>query len=80
MAAAWYTMKYMVGATNPDFYDDLSFGTNVSNLPFSSYKKEVYTNNANDQGYPGSFVMAFPYTLYYRLQSCVTTNIYEIPA
>jgi len=77
MAAAWYTMKYMVGATNPDFYDDLSFGTNVPNLPFSSYKKEVYQNNTE---WPGSFVMAFPYTLYYRLQSCVTTNIYEIPA
>lgn len=24
--------------------------------------------------------MTFPYMLYYRLQSCVTTNIYEIPA
>ena len=23
--------------------------------------------------------MTFPYTLYYRLQSCVTTNIYEVP-
>ena len=28
---------------------------------------------------PGYFVMTFPYTLYYRLQSCVTTNIYEVP-
>lgn len=74
--AAWYTMKYMVGATDPNFYDDLSFGTLVD-LPFSSYKNEVYANNKT---YPGSFVMAFPYTLYYRLQSCATTNLYEIPA
>lgn len=29
---------------------------------------------------PGYYVMTFPYTLYYRLQSCCTTNIYEIPA
>lgn len=25
------------------------------------------------------YVMTFPYTLYYRLQSCTTTNIYELP-
>lgn len=24
--------------------------------------------------------MSFPYVLYYRLQSCMTNNIYEIPA
>lgn len=75
-AASWYTMKYLVGATDPSFFDDLSFGS-LTDLPFSSYNKEVYQNNNK---YPGSFVMAFPYTLYYRLQSCVTTNIYEIPA
>ena len=75
-AVSWYTMKYMVGAVSPNFFDDLSFGTMVD-LPFSSYKKSVYENNNE---YPGSFIMAFPYTLYYRLQSCTTTNIYEIPA
>lgn len=75
-AASWYTMKYMVGATDPSFFDDLKFGK-LTDLPFSSYKETVYQNNVE---YPGSFVMAFPYTLYYRLQSCVTTNIYEIPA
>lgn len=74
-AASWYTMKYLVGATEPSFFDDLSFG-NLVDLPFSSYNPEVYKTNDK---YPGSFVMAFPYTLYYRLQSCVTTNIYEIP-
>lgn len=46
-------------------------------MPFTSYSKDVYKDNTK---WPGSFVMAFPYTLYYRLQSCVTTNIYEIPA
>ena len=74
--AAWYTMKYMVGATDPNLYDDLSFGT-LTGIDFSSYQSSVYQNNKT---YPGSFVMAFPYTMYYLLQSCVTTNIYEIPA
>lgn len=74
--AAWYTMKYMVGVTDPNFFDDLSFGT-LAGVSFSSYQSSVYQNNKT---YPGSFVMAFPYTMYYLLQSCVTTNIYEIPA
>lgn len=26
-----------------------------------------------------SYIVKFPYTLYYRLQSCVTTNVYELP-
>ena len=37
--AAWYTMKYFVGATAPDFYNDL--GT-LKGLPFSSYNKEMW--------------------------------------
>lgn len=26
-----------------------------------------------------SYIVKFPYTVYYKLQSCVTTNIYELP-
>ena len=75
MAVTWYTMKYMVGATDPNFFDDLKTGLNV---PFANYKSDVYlnTSNGNSQGF---YVMTFPYTLYYRLQSCVTTNVYEVP-
>ena len=77
---AWYTMKYMVGATSPDFFDDLG---RLNDLPFSSYKQEIYDSFkmfGKATSAPGYFVMTFPYTLYYRLQTCVTTNIYEIPA
>ena len=76
--ASWYAMKYFVGATDPDFYDDL--GT-IKDLPFSSYKDMYSSFTVLDGGKsPGYYVMTFPYTLYYKLQSCVTTNIYEIPA
>lgn len=70
-----YVMKYMVGTADPDFFDDLG---NFPDLPFSSYKDGVYKTNGN--GPAGYSVMAFPFTLYYKLQSCTTTNIYEIPA
>ena len=75
---AWYVIKYFVGATDPDFYDDL--GT-IDGLPFSSYN-DIYSSFSvlGNGKPPGYYVMTFPYTLYYALQSCVTTNIYEIPA
>ena len=78
-AATKFTMKYMVGATDPDFFDDLAL---PSNLPFSGYSPDIYQSYkmfGRPQKSPGYFVMTFPYTLYYRLQSCVTTNIYEVP-
>lgn len=71
--ASWYTMKYLVGGTKPSFFEDLG-SVMVDGLPFSSYNKDFYSKDK------GLYVMAFPYTLYYRLQTCVTTNIYEIPA
>lgn len=83
MAKIWttakYTIKYMVGGAKPDLYDDI--GT-IKGLPFDSYKPEIYETftMGTPKVSPGYFVMTFPYTLYYRLQSCMTTNIYEIPA
>lgn len=78
-AVAWYTMKYMVGAVKPDFYSDLALNEGNA-LPFSSYKTNVWDNDGTDPNTPsGRYVMTFPYTLYYNLQSCVTTNIYEVP-
>ena len=72
-AVAEYSIKYMVGVSNPNFYNDL----NLKDLmPFSSYN-DIFEVGGKTS--PGFYVMTFPYTLYYRLQSCVTTNIYEIP-
>lgn len=78
-----YTIGYMTGQTSPDFFSDL----NLDALnKFSSYHREVWDHNSNNasnatyKDYPGNYILSFPYTLYYRLQSCVTTNIYEIPA
>ena len=72
-AVTQYSLKYMVGVTNPDFFDDL----NLSDaMPFSSYN-DIFSPSGKTS--PGFYIMTFPYTLYYRLQSCVTTNIYEIP-
>lgn len=76
---SWYIVKYMVGATNPDFLDDM--GT-IKDVSFSSYKDEVWNSSSQKSktAPPGYSVMTFPYTLYYKLQSCVTTNLYEVPA
>lgn len=76
-AATWYTMKYMVGATDPSFFSDLKESMNDS-LPFANYNQNM-VNNTKSGTSMGFYVMTFPYTLYYRLQSCVTTNIYEVP-
>ena len=75
MSVTWYTMKYMVGATKPNFYDDLNLANYIS---LANYNHDVVANT-NGKRSPGFYVMAFPYALYYRLQSCVTTNLYEIP-
>lgn len=78
MTAAWYTIEYMTGMSNPDFYDDLMLEGGT--FPFSSYNTAVWKNGGNDpKTSPGYYVMTFPYTLYYTLQSCLTTNIYEVP-
>lgn len=76
---ACFTIQYMVGATDPDFYNDMMSDDKMS-FPFSSYKSSVCNSRGKDgKTSPGFYVMTFPYILYYRLQSCVTTNIYEIP-
>lgn len=73
MDVSTYTIKYMTGMLKENFYTDLQLSS-VTNLPFSSYIGDAYDEP------PGNYVIKFPYILYYRLQSCVTTNIYEIPA
>lgn len=58
-AAAWYTIKYFTGMTDPDFYDDLV----VSNgLPFTSYKSDIWQSTpSGNKRAPGYYVMTFPY-------------------
>ena len=67
---AWFTMKYMVGGygkSGPSFLNDMGdFGVDTRLL--SGCDPDVRR-----------YVVNFPYTMYYRLQSCVTTNIYEVP-
>lgn len=73
--SAWFTMKYMVGAYpdgNPSFLKDLG---NLPGTDFSTFQSSLFPGAG-----VGDYVMKFPYVLYYRLQSCVTTNIYEVPA
>lgn len=63
-------MKYMVGGygkQGPSLLGDLGdFGLDTSLL--SGCDPDVRR-----------YVVNFPYTMYYNLQSCVTTNIYEVP-
>lgn len=73
-AVTQYSLKYMIGNTKPDFFKDLDIS---DAMPFSSYNNNIFSPGGNTS--PGYYIMTFPYMLYYRLQSCVTTNIYEIP-
>lgn len=69
LAASWFTVKFMAGKTNPDFYSATDMKVEFDNL-----------KSQPASGSPEMYIMQFPYNLYYRLQSCTTTNIYEIPA
>lgn len=60
----WDTIKY----TYNQFISNLQ---EIPNFP----SKDDFCVNDNYK----NLVMNFPYTLYYLLQSCYTTNIYEIP-
>lgn len=79
LACADFTIAYITGKSKPSFYDDLTLNEITPPFPFSSYNTSMW-NEISDTESPGYYVMKFPFLLYYRLQSCVTTNIYEIPA
>lgn len=67
-----FILKYMTGSSKPHFYNtmDKVFNSAAGMGAFTSPEG----NNAVKQ-----FILQFPYLMYYRLQSFVTTNIYEIP-
>ena len=79
-----FVIKYMTGISDKNFYTDLSLSENISPpFPFGNYDPGIWKKSqafGKPQHSPGFYVMTFPFTLYYRLQSCITTNIYEIPA
>jgi len=66
-------MKYMVGAYpdgNPSFIGDIG----------DSFAGETFAAAGNMPKDFRSRLLSFPYALYYNLQSCVTNNIYYVPA
>lgn len=66
--AAWFTVKYMTGVLPDNLYTDLgnAAAPNFPGMTISPMSPDYY-------------VLSFPYALYYTLQSCVTTNIYDVP-
>lgn len=73
LAATKFTMKYMVGAYpngNPSFLGDVG----------DSFAGETFSVAANMPKDFRSRVLSFPYAMYYNLQSCVTNNLYYVPA
>ena len=72
-ACAQYTIGYMTGMYEKSFLSDV-FGNDTS----GAFRKGHL--NLNSKSKIVQYIHDFPYTLYYRLQSCTTTNIYEVPA
>jgi len=69
-AILWHAFDYMTGVSNPSLYTNFQ-----GEGRFGGNQAGVYGKN----GKVDTYLLTFPYTLYYRLQSCVTTNVYELP-
>ena len=67
-AAAW-TLKYMFGATEPNLLTKIQ--AKLSNQAVAFY--------GSGDNKVKNYVLNFPYVMYYRFLSAVTTNIYELP-
>lgn len=74
IGTAKFAMKYFLGTVDPNLISNLDKRWKEESH-FTSYKNE-FTKGLSH----GTYVLKFPFVLYYQLQSCVTTNIYEIPA
>lgn len=68
-AAVWI-LKYIVGGTTPNLLTSME-GT-LKNNGANKY----YGNGADKVK---NYILNFPYVMYFRFLSCVTTNIYELP-
>ena len=69
----WHAFNYLTGTLQPNnLYTNANLGV----------KNQIGEYSVGG-GLAGSIqekqILQFPYTLYYRMQSCVTTNIYELP-
>ena len=72
---AEFTLNYMVGNGEASFIDDVfPKGINVDERTLK------FTNTSSDAESIQKYVHDFPFIMYYRLQQCATTNIYEVPA
>lgn len=67
----WHAFDYMTGVAKPN---NLFLKDNVPK--FKGNANGVYGDGTSSID---TYMLTFPYTLYYRLQSCVTTNVYELP-
>lgn len=67
----WHAFDYMTGVAKPN---NLFLKNNVPK--FKGNAGGVYGDGSSAID---TYMLTFPYTLYYRLQSCVTTNVYELP-
>lgn len=69
----WHAFNYLTGTLQPN-----NLFTNAN----AQVKNEIGKYRAG-AGLAGKLqenqILQFPYALYYRMQSCVTTNIYELP-
>lgn len=68
-----HAFNYMTGAIDPNLYTDIK---KEIMMPSDAYKRTNETSVANTQM---TYIFDFPYFMYYSIQSCTTTNIYEIP-
>ena len=62
-----FAVKYLTGFSNPNLYTDAFKNVGNSNL----------LNAGNEE--LDIYIHKFPYAMWYQLQSCTTTNIYELP-
>ena len=64
-----FAVKYLTGFANPNIYTKM----------FDSQQIYAPIDNYVDKGNITTYMLKFPFTFWYALQSCTTTNIYELP-
>lgn len=69
-SACKWSINYLTGVSKDNLY------TSIQNKISSNGASTWYAKT--DQSLK-NYILNFPYLLYYRMQSCVTTNIYELP-
>lgn len=63
-----YAFDYFTGAKSVSIVSSLGALNSTSN-----------TTSKMGSSKENQYILTFPYTMYYRLQSCTTTNVYELP-